>query len=144
MIFQKIFLLKSIHFGHSFQLSEMRPAFVIRSLQFIVAAGRKQAAHGHVHQVLFLFLGKFFFDTAELLYPYQEKDRFHIRFLLKPLYQLRLQRPPSCLQIVLYIHKRKDKYRQPNDAVPGRGITRSAITRPTPSWFEISRNRGTT
>ena len=39
MILQKIFLLNGTHFGHGFQLSEMRPPIFVYDFQFVIATG---------------------------------------------------------------------------------------------------------
>ena len=61
-----------------------------------------------MHQVLFLFFGKFFLYLAKLLDTDKKKNSFHIGFFTKPFNKFCFQCPPSCLQIIFCLHSDKD------------------------------------
>src|SRR6187401_2624042 len=86
----------------------MWPAINISSLQFIVAALRKETTDSNMHQVLLLFFCKFFFYLTKLLDPDKKKNGFHVGFFTKPFNKFCFQCPPSCLQIIFCLHVRKD------------------------------------
>ena len=107
MILHEIFLLNKIENRKGFQLTVMRPSFFIHHFQFIVSTGRKQAANGHMHQILFLFLGEFGSEIADFLNADQEKNGFHIGFFPKPGHKFFFQGPPPALDIIFHIHPAK-------------------------------------
>ena len=97
MIFQEVFLFNHIHYRQCFQLPEMRPAFIVSALQFIVTALCKKRTNGDVHQVLLLLLGEFLAEIPEFLYTDKEENGLHIRLLSESLHQFGFQVPPATL-----------------------------------------------
>src|ERR1041385_7481390 len=87
----------------------MRPSLFVNFFKFVVATLGKQTTNGYVHQVLLLFLGKFFTYLAKLLYTDQEQDGFEVRFFSKSAHQFRFKVPPTLLEVIVYKHSDKDK-----------------------------------
>src|SRR6185312_2240713 len=85
----------------------MRTSFFIHSLELIISALGEQTANGNMHQILFLFFGKFLPHFAQFLYANQKKNCFHIRLFSKAFHQLRFQCPPPELDIFFTIHAAK-------------------------------------
>src|ERR1700750_774571 len=85
----------------------MRPSFFIFFFQLIITTCRKQAANSYMHQVLLLFLGKFFTYVAKFLYADQKKNGFHVGLLAKAFYQFCFKVPPALLKIITNKHAAK-------------------------------------
>ena len=97
MVLEELFLLDHIHHRQRFQLSEMRPAFTVSALHFVITTLGEQAANRQVHQVLLLFFGEFGLDLPEFLDAYQEQNGFHIGLFAKALNEFSFQLPPPGL-----------------------------------------------
>ena len=107
MVFKKIFLFNWIEVSHGFKLAEVRPAVRVYMRQLKVTTGGENRTDGNVHQILFLFLCKFFPDVTEFLYANQKQNTFRIWFFSEALHELFFQLPPAHLEVVIKMHAQR-------------------------------------